>query len=113
MRTLFTVILFLTTTSLLDAQQTTILTNTTIIDGSGNAPQPHTAMIIQNGRITKISRGKIIVPDGAVQIDMTGKYLMPQLISCHSHVGNVRDTLASSNNYTRENVLRQLKQYED
>jgi len=96
-----------------DAQQTTILTNTTIIDGSGNAPQPHMAMIIQNGRITKITRGKIIVPDGAVQVDMTGKYLMPQLISCHSHVGNVKDTFASSNNYTRENVLRQLKLYED
>ncbi|HEY4334786.1 MAG TPA: hypothetical protein VGM89_02785, partial [Puia sp.] len=95
------------------AQPTTILTNTTIIDGTGNAPQSHMAMIIQDGRITKITRGKIVVPDGAVQVDMTGKYLMPQLISCHSHVGNVRDTIASSANYTRANVLRQLKQYED
>jgi imidazolonepropionase-like amidohydrolase len=95
------------------AQQTTILTNTTIIDGTGSAPQPRMAMIIQNGRITKITRGKLAIPDGAVQIDMTGKYLMPQLISCHSHVGNVLDTTASSDNYTRENVLRQLKQYED
>jgi imidazolonepropionase-like amidohydrolase len=95
------------------AQQTIILTNTTIIDGTGQSPQPNMAMIIQNGRITKITRGKIVVPDGAIQIDMTGKYLMPQLISCHSHVGNLKDTIASSNNYTRENVLRQLKRYED
>ena len=95
------------------AQQTTILTNTTIIDGTGSAPQPHMAMIIQNGRIAKITRGKLAVPNGAVQIDMTGKYLMPQLISCHSHVGNLKDTLATSDNYTRENVLRQLRQYED
>ncbi|HEY4111918.1 amidohydrolase family protein [Puia sp.] len=105
--------IFLTSTINGNAQQTTILTNATIIDGTGKPPQPNMAMIIEDGRIEKITRGKIAVPDGAVQVDMTGKYLMPQLISCHSHVGNVRDTVASSANYTRANVLRQLKQYED
>lgn len=95
------------------AQQTTIFTDATIIDGTGRDPQPHMAMVIQNGRITKITRGKISVPDGATQIIMSGKYLMPQLISCHSHVGNLKDTISSSSNYTRENVLRQLKLYED
>jgi len=107
------IILSILAATVANAQQTTILTNTTIIDGSGNAPQPHMAMVIQNGRITNITRGKLVVPDGAIQIDMTGKFLMPQLISCHSHVGNVKDTIATSANYTRENVLRQLKQYED
>jgi hypothetical protein len=96
-----------------NAQQTTILTDATIIDGTGRDPQPHMAMIIQDGRITKITRGKIAVPDGSAQIIMSGKYLMPQLISCHSHVGNLKDTITSSNNYTRENVLRQLRHYED
>ncbi len=75
-----------------NAQQTTILTDATIIDGTGRDPQPHMAMIIQDGRITKITRGKIAVPDGSAQIIMSGKYLMPQLISCHSHVGNLKDT---------------------
>ena len=97
----------------LTAQQTTILTNATIIDGAGHDPQPNMAMIIQGGRITKITRGKISVPDNAVQIDMTGKYLMPELINCHGHLGNLRDTTANSANYTRDNVIRQLKHYED
>jgi len=117
MKKLFVIVSILTAifaaTAPATAQQTTILTNTTIIDGTGKAPQEHVAMIIQNGRITKITRGKIAVPDGAVQVDMSGKWLMPQLISCHSHVGNLKDTIASSANYTRANVLRQLKQYED
>ena len=113
MKAIIIVVAILTATVTATAQQTTILTDATIIDGTGRDAQPHMAVIIQNGRITKITRGKLAVPDGADQVVMSGKYLMPQLISCHSHVGNLRDTIASSNNYTRENVLRQLKKYED
>ncbi|GGB02939.1 amidohydrolase family protein [Puia dinghuensis] len=100
-------------TSLVTAQQVTVLTNATIIDGTGREPQSHMTMLIQNGRIAKLTRDKIAVPPGTAQIDMTGKYLMPQLINCHGHLGNVRDTTASSANYTRENVIRQLQLYQD
>jgi imidazolonepropionase-like amidohydrolase len=97
----------------LSAQQTTVFTNATIIDGTGSAPQSGMAMIVQDGRITRITHGKITLRDGAIQVDMTGKYLMPQLISCHSHVGIIRDTTSSSDNYTRDNVIRQLRLYQD
>src|SRR5579859_1743862 len=110
---LFIAVLCLAGNSGLEAQQTTILTNATIIDGTGREPQPNMAMIIQGGHITKITRSKIAIPDGAVQVDMTGKYLMPELINCHGHLGNLLDTVASSDNYTRGNVIRQLKHYED
>lgn len=107
-------LLLLAATGVLPAQQLTILTNATLIDGAGHDPQPNTAMIIQGGRILKITHG-LILPEapGSVQIDMTGKYLMPELINCHGHLGNLRDTIISANNYTRANLIRQLKHYQD
>src|SRR6202012_1127403 len=50
---------------------------------------------------------------GTVDVDMTGKYLIPALIDCHSHVGNLKGTTTSSDNYTDENVRHQLKRFQD
>jgi imidazolonepropionase-like amidohydrolase len=93
--------------------QVTLLNNVTVIDGTGRNPQPHITVIIKDGRIANITRGKIVVPEGAVQLDMTGKYLMPSIIDCHSHVGNLKGTATSSDNYTDENVRHQLKRFQD
>lgn len=102
-----------TTVTTTAAAQTTILTNTTVIDGAGNAPQKNVAVVITGDRIVNITRGKIAVPDGAVQIDMTGKYLMPSIIDCHSHIGTLKGTSTSGDNYTPNNVRRQLSRFQD
>ena len=52
-------LLIAVTTGLFAQQHETILLNATIIDGTGGAPQPHTAIIIRNGRIANITRGKV------------------------------------------------------
>ena len=43
---------------------------------------------------------------------MTGKFLLPQIIDCHAHVGNLKGTTASPDNYTAENVKRHLQKFQ-
>jgi imidazolonepropionase-like amidohydrolase len=95
------------------AQKTIIFTNATIIDGTGRDPQPHTALVIKDGRIVNVTRGKFVPPPDAIQVDMTGKYLLPPIIDCHSHVGNLKGTTTSGENYTSANVRRQLLRFQN
>jgi cytosine/adenosine deaminase-related metal-dependent hydrolase len=47
----------------------------------------HQTIIIRDGRITEIGPATgVRSPEGALQIDGRGKYLMPGLIDCFSHV---------------------------
>ena len=114
MKRILTAILWLTAAAApASAQQATILTNATIIDGTGRDPQPNSTVVIENGRIARIIQGKVVVRQGATQIDMAGKYLMPAIIDCHTHVGNLKGTTTSGENYTPENVRRQLQKFQD
>ena len=113
MRSILVTILFLAVACSVFSQQVTVLTNTTVIDGTGKVPQTNVAVIIKDGRIENITRGKISPPPGAVQIDMSGKYLIPAIIDCHSHVGNLKGTTTSGDNYTDANVRHQLKRFQD
>jgi imidazolonepropionase-like amidohydrolase len=49
----------------------------------------------------------------ATIIDLTGKTIMPALISAHTHVGMLKGTATDAANYTRQNILDQLKKYAD
>jgi imidazolonepropionase-like amidohydrolase len=66
--------------------QVTALTNATLIDGSGAAPQTGATIVMQGGRITAIGRDAK-PPAGATVIDLTGKYVVPGIINGHGHVG--------------------------
>jgi imidazolonepropionase-like amidohydrolase len=112
MRTILLSILIMTA-AVASAQQVTVLTNATIIDGTGRPSQPNMTVVIENGHIAHIMSGKVVAHKGATQIDMTGKYLMPSIIDCHVHVGNLKGTTTSGDNYTPENVRRQLLQFQD
>jgi imidazolonepropionase-like amidohydrolase len=113
MRSILTTILLIAATAIAHGQQDTILTNATIIDGTGNPPILHSAIVIRKGKIVNITRGKIAVSPEAVQYDMTGKYIIPELIDCHAHVGNLKGTSTSSDNYTFKNVQRQLFRFQE
>jgi imidazolonepropionase-like amidohydrolase len=58
-----------------------------------------------------VTHNAIKAPPNTTIIKLTGKTVLPGLISNHSHVGLVKGTTASGNNITRANILRQLKQY--
>ena len=95
------------------AQQTSsvLLKNVTLIDGTGAAARQNIDMLIQDGKIATIQTG--IKDAKARQIDLKGKTIIPSLISAHTHIGTLKGNTSTAENYTQENVLRQLKRYQD
>jgi imidazolonepropionase-like amidohydrolase len=84
----------------------------TLIDGSGGAPAPASAMIVDNGRISWIGpTAKLNAPAGAETVDLRGKFVMPGIINLHGHLGNVVDLTQDRKYYTRENVQKDLNTY--
>jgi imidazolonepropionase-like amidohydrolase len=90
-----------------------VLTNFTLIDGNGGAPQPNSALVAENGRITFVGpAAQLKAPAGATPQNLAGKFLLPGLIDLHVHVaesdGVVQDPKRT---FTRENVEHDLRLY--
>ena len=64
--------------------QTLVLSNVTIIDGTGAPAQPDMTVIITGNRISDIG-SNIPVPDEAQVVDASGKFLIPGLWDMHLH----------------------------
>ena len=59
-----------------------------LIDGLGGAPVENAAMVIRDGRIEAVGPGAgVDIPDGAEQVDLSGRSVVPGLINTHGHVG--------------------------
>ncbi len=86
----------------------------TLIDGTGGVPVEASAFLVEGERISWVGRaGERPPPDGALRIDLSGKTVIPALIDGHNHIGltNVKDGTDRKENYTRENLLDQLRRY--
>ena len=68
------------------AANTLLIENVTLIDGTGRPPVAGSSVLIEQDRISQISRGSISVPEKTRRIDGTGKYLIPGLMDLHIHV---------------------------
>ena len=94
----------------------TILTGARIIDGTGRPPLENAVLTVRGDRIVSVEamHGKErVIPLGARLVDVHRETIMPGLISAHSHLGLTKGaSTASAENYTRDNVARQLAQYE-
>jgi imidazolonepropionase-like amidohydrolase len=97
-----------------------MLRDVRVIDGNGGPPLEHADILIRGSKIAAINAepggqpatgDAIKPPPNTTIIKLTGKTVLPGLISNHSHVGLVKGTTASGNNITRANILRQLRQY--
>ena len=64
-----------------------VFTDATVLDGTKEMkPQPHTTVVVENGKIARIARdGEVDVPADARVVDLGGAYLMPGLINMHVH----------------------------
>jgi len=93
-----------------DSKSAILFKQVNLIDGNGGEPVV-TNVLIQADTIAEI--GTDIKAEGAKIIDLSGKTVMPALISAHVHVGVLKGTTNKPENYTRENVLSQLKKYTD
>jgi imidazolonepropionase-like amidohydrolase len=97
--------------SVAQSASSVLLKNAMVIDGNGGPPLENTDILISDGRISAVGKG--IKANGAREINLTGKTVMPSLVCAHAHVGTLKGTTSSADNYTRENLLRHLKKYQD
>lgn len=83
-----------------------------VFDGHGELGP--VSLVIQDGRIARIVEAgdEDGLPTGAERIDYGGRYIIPGLVSAHSHVGNTDGTEHGDRFYTREHVLRNLRQFQ-
>ena len=92
--------------------ETTVLKNVTVIDGTGAAAMPGSAIVMTDGKISFVGPvAGLKVPSGAKVQDMSGKFVMPGIIDSHVHVGIMHDVTQDIKFYTRENVEADLKTY--
>jgi imidazolonepropionase-like amidohydrolase len=98
--TIFSITLFV------EAQQSLIIENVTIIDGTGAQPSVNSSVEIIDTKIHRVIRGDFpsIDKEGAEVINGTDKFLIPGLIDVHIHlVGGVKVT---PNGLRRSNASR-------
>jgi len=60
--------------------------NITLIDGTGAPPLPNVSVLVEGERIADITIQNVYPPDGAIEIDGEGKYLIPGIIDSHMHL---------------------------
>lgn len=69
---------------------TLAIVGATLIDATGAAPIPDSAVVVQNGRIKAVGpRSKVKIPKKANVIDAKGKFLLPGLWDMHAHFEQV------------------------
>jgi imidazolonepropionase-like amidohydrolase len=97
------------------AQNTAIRTlyeGARLIAGDGQAPIERSAILVENDKIARVGRaGEVPLPTGASRVDLSGKTIIPGLVLLHGHVGYLKGTTFSADNYTRDNIIDHLNRY--
>ncbi len=70
-----------------------VLTDVTVIDGTGAAPQPNRTVEITNGRITAVRE---TLPADSATLDAAGSFVVPGLIDAHVHFPADREALRAA-----------------
>lgn len=87
-----------------------IISDATLIDGTGDVPSSKVNIFIKDGIISHISSKNIKhVPASTVLINATGKYVMPGLVDVHVHFTS--GGLEPHDSHTNERVFRQFLYY--
>lgn len=68
------------------APGTTILSNVRLFDGTGSAVRDGVSVTITDGHVAAISEAGTKTPPQARVVDLEGRFLMPGLIDCHTHL---------------------------
>jgi imidazolonepropionase-like amidohydrolase len=63
------------------------LANARLLDGTGGTSQEGVSLLVDEGRILGIAPSGEEAPEGARQIDLGGRTLLPGLVDAHLHVG--------------------------
>ena len=94
------------------AQRPLVIENVTLVDGSGGPPTLDATLLVIDGRIALIGEGGTLQISGNPQVvDGQGKTLLPGIINLHGHVGLTKGLVQAQENYSRENVIDNLRTY--
>jgi len=64
-----------------------VLTNATVIDGTGTPPVSGRTIVVRDGKIAEVGpSGSIQTPAGARVIDLSGQTVIPGLVGMHDHL---------------------------
>ena len=86
---------------------TIVLTGASVIDGTGKPPLDPATLLIRDGRAHSVDPvADVPIPDGATRIDVSGKTIIPCLITAHAHLNDGDETLP-----LRHQLLAQLRTY--
>ncbi len=71
--------------------QSTAIVGVKLIDGSGAPPVEDATIVVRGERVVAAGlRADVAVPDDAIVLDASGKFLIPGLVDLHSHYGGGR-----------------------
>lgn len=94
------------------AQGTLAIRGVTLIDGSGGPPTLNATVVVAGDRIVLIGEGGTLqVSDNSTVVDGRGKTLIPGIINLHGHVGLTTGLVQAQENFTRDNVIENLRTY--
>jgi imidazolonepropionase-like amidohydrolase len=89
--------------------QTILFEGARIIPGDGRSAIDNAALLVERGTIMRVGRkGEIALPPGGMRLDLTGKTIMPALISTHVHPGFQKGLAYLAENFTRATILDDL-----
>ncbi len=85
----------------------TVLTGAYLIDGTGRAPLEQASLLVSDGRIRAVGNGvDVTTLYGVTQVDVSGKTIIPGLITAHAHLNDGNESLS-----LRAQLVAQLRIY--
>ena len=93
------------------APSRTLIENARVFDGERDLGE--VTLVLRDGAIERIAEaGASDLPDDAERIDYRGRYIVPGLVNAHAHVGNTSGAEHGDRFYTRDHVVRDLRQFQ-
>ena len=83
-----------------------------LIDGVTGKTGDNSAFLVDGERIARVgNKGAIPLPAGATSVDLSGKTVIPALVSAHVHIGLLDGSDFGPEVYTRDKLVEHLQRY--
>jgi imidazolonepropionase-like amidohydrolase len=94
------------------SMQSVVYDGARLIVGNGTDPIEDAVFVVESGRIAAVgTRATLPVSTDGIHVDLRGKTVMPALVGLHGHLGFQEGLSYAADNYTRANIINQLRQY--